>query len=94
MPFEVVLDTTLSWVTLMPGKGALGTWRSSVVNDASRRSHDLKNELRGKPGWVGVYASERLSLRPYRKDLVGKCQGQNRNREIRPSGIAGGPRET
>ena len=49
MPFEVVLDTTLSWVTLMPGEGALGTWRSSMVNDESRRSHDFKDELRGKP---------------------------------------------
>jgi hypothetical protein len=28
MPFQVVLDTTLAGVTLVPGKGALGTWRS------------------------------------------------------------------
>jgi hypothetical protein len=28
MPFEVVLDTTLARVTLVPGKGALGIWRS------------------------------------------------------------------
>ncbi len=28
MPFEVVLDATLTRVTLVPGKGALGTWRS------------------------------------------------------------------
>ena len=28
MPFEVVLDATLARVTLVPGKGALGTWRS------------------------------------------------------------------
>jgi hypothetical protein len=29
MPFEVTLDATLTRVTLVPGKGALGTWRSS-----------------------------------------------------------------
>lgn len=28
MPFEVVLDATLTRVTLVPGKGALGTWQS------------------------------------------------------------------
>jgi len=28
MPFEVVRDATLSKVTLVTGKGALGTWRS------------------------------------------------------------------
>ena len=28
MPFEVVLDITLTRVTLVAGKGALGTWRS------------------------------------------------------------------
>ena len=27
-PFEVVLDATLTPVTLVTGKGALGTWRS------------------------------------------------------------------
>jgi hypothetical protein len=30
MPFEVVRDATLSQVTLVTGKGALGTWRSYV----------------------------------------------------------------
>jgi len=28
MPFEVVLDATLTRVTLVTGKGALGTWQS------------------------------------------------------------------
>ena len=45
----MVLDAALSQVTLVAGKGALGTWRSSMVNDESRRSHDFKDELRGKP---------------------------------------------
>jgi hypothetical protein len=28
MPFEVALDAILTRVTRVPGKGALGTWRS------------------------------------------------------------------
>ena len=35
-----------------------------------------------------------LKLQASRKGLLGKSQGENRNREIRPSGIVGGPRET
>ena len=43
----------------------------------------------------GVYASERLSFPPpVLERPLGNSQGQNRNREIRPSGIAGGPEET
>jgi hypothetical protein len=34
MPFEVVLDATLARVTLVPGKGALGTWRSYIWSTA------------------------------------------------------------
>jgi hypothetical protein len=37
MPFEVVLDTTLTRVTLVTGKGALGTWRSQY---GQRRKSD------------------------------------------------------
>ena len=37
MPFEVVLDTTLTPVTLVTGKGALGTWRSQY---GQRRKSD------------------------------------------------------
>jgi hypothetical protein len=33
-----------------------------MVNDENRRSHDLQDELRGKPEWVGAYASERFSF--------------------------------
>jgi hypothetical protein len=40
-----------------------------------------------------VHASERLSLIHFGKASRGNCQGQNRNREIRPSGLAGGPRK-
>jgi len=34
MPFEVVLDATLARVTLVSGKGALGTWRSGLWTTA------------------------------------------------------------
>ena len=43
-------------------------------------------------GW-GV-CERALKLHLSWKGLSGKSQGQNRNREIRPSGIAGGPEET
>ena len=62
-----------------------------MVNDGSRMSHDFRDELRGKPKRVGVYACERLSFAVSERPL-GDSQGQNRNREIRPSGIAGGAR--
>jgi len=52
-----------------------------------------RDESRGKPEWVGVNASERLSFTVSERPR-GESQGQNRNREIRPSGIVGGPRET
>jgi hypothetical protein len=41
-----------------------------------------------------VHASERLSLIHFGKASRGNCQGQNRNREIRPSGLAGGAEKT
>src|SRR5215475_9734916 len=63
-----------------------------MVNDGSRTSHDFWDELRGKPKRVGVYASERLSFTVAERPL-GDSQGQNRNREIRLSGIVGGPSE-
>ena len=63
-----------------------------MVNDESRMSHDFRDELRGKPKRVEVHACERLSLAVSERPL-GDSQGQNRNREIRPSGIVGGPEE-
>jgi len=73
MPFEVVLDTTLAGVTLVPGKGALGTWRSKY---GQRRKPEepffFRDESRGKPEWVGVNASERLSFARLGKASRGK----------------------
>jgi hypothetical protein len=50
MPFEVVRDATLSQVTLVTGKGALGTWRSYVWPTTKvGRAMIFKDELGGKP---------------------------------------------
>ena len=43
-----------------------------MVNGASRRSHDSKDELGGKPTSVWAYAGERLSLTGLGKALQGK----------------------
>ena len=74
----------------MPGKGALGTWRSSVVNDASRKNHDLKNELRGKPEWAGVYVSERLSLARIGKTSWGNAKAKTGIGQSDLPGLQGG----
>ena len=94
MPSEVVPDATLTRVTPVPGKGALGTWRS---RDGQRRKPEepcsLRTSLgvnRSRPGW---YASQRLASSAAGRPSE-ESQGQNRNREIRPSGIVGGPGES
>src|SRR6201987_3395435 len=43
-----------------------------MVNDASRRSHDFKDELGGKPEWLGVYCERALKLHPSGKAFRGK----------------------
>ena len=53
MPFEVVLDATLTRVTLVPGKGALGTWRSPCGQRRQSEEPRVKDESRGQPKWVG-----------------------------------------
>jgi hypothetical protein len=54
----------------------------------------LRDEGTGQPGGVGLHMSRRMRFRPSGKACVDKrrwSRGQNRIREIRPSGIAGGP---
>lgn len=53
-----------------------------MVNDASRRSHDFKDELRGKPEWVGVHVSEHLSF---------TCLGKASRGKPRPKPESGNP---
>ena len=43
-----------------------------MVNDASRRSHDFKDELGGKPEWGGVHVGEHLSFTCLGKASQGK----------------------
>ena len=76
MPVEVVLDATLTRVTLVPGKGALGTWRSPCGQRRKSEEPRVKDESRGQPQWVGVYASERLSLTCLGKASRGKVEAK------------------
>jgi hypothetical protein len=76
MPFEVVPDATLTRVTLVPGKGALGTWRSPCGQRRQSEEPRVKDESRGQPKWVGVYASERLSLTCLGKASRGKAKAK------------------
>jgi len=62
-----------------------------MVNEGTRRSHDPKDELRGKPEWFGVYASERLSLICYRKGLAGKAKVKTGIGKSDLPGLQGGP---
>ena len=94
-PAEVTGDITLSQVTPGSGKGALDTWRfrTGVGHRADQR---YGTDRRSKPAGWGVYASQGLSLLPSGKAPNGLLprQGRNRTREIRLSGIVGGPVET
>src|SRR5512145_2899641 len=71
-PFEVVLDTTLKRVTLVSGKGALGTWRSQAGQRRGSEEPAFADEPEGKREMSGVYASQRLSFLMFRKALRGK----------------------
>src|SRR5262245_23184802 len=73
------------------GKGTLGTWRTQ-----SRDSTDPRSVNQPTKQTVGVAEcmwTEHLNSAAIGKVCV-RCQGQNGIREIRPSGIAGGPGET
>jgi hypothetical protein len=48
------------------------------------------DRIERKPGWVGVYAGQRLSFARSGQTFEERSQGQNRIRENRPSGIAEG----
>ena len=94
-PVEVMEDITLIRATPGRGKGALGTWRFAT-GAGHRAGHWSGTDLGDKPAGRGVYASQRLSLRSLGKVSHGlqSRQDQNRTREIRLSGIVGGPAET
>ena len=94
-PFEVVLDATPGRVTLAPGKGALGTWRSRFWAGPGLRadcvlSLQSRDELVGKPESGGGYVSKHLSLLGGGKTCKGYARVANRTRGIRPSGMTTG----
>jgi hypothetical protein len=64
-----------------------------MVNDASRRSHDFQDELRGKPEWVGAHASERLSFSYLGKASRGKAKAKTGIGKSDLPGLQGGPRK-
>jgi len=84
-------------VTPAGGKGALGTWWSQGgFPDTEPGVTDLRSgdEIVMQTSCGGVYAHQRLSLDAIWEGAQRKGQGQNRTRENRPSGIAGGLVET
>ena len=62
--------------------------------DAGRTRSESRGEGAGKPSDGGVHVGEHLSIVALREGLFLEGRGQNRIREIRLSGIAGGPAET
>jgi hypothetical protein len=62
--------------------------------DAGVIRPESRGEGAGKPSDGGVYVSERLSIVASWEGLFLEGRGQNRIREIRLSGIAGGLAET
>jgi hypothetical protein len=64
-----------------------------MVNDVSRRSHDFKDELGGKPEWVGVYCERALKLHPSWKGLSGKAKVKTGIGKSDLPGLQGGPRK-
>jgi hypothetical protein len=68
----VGLDTILKRVTLVSGKGALGTWRSQAGQRRVSEEPAFSDEPEGKQEMSGVYASQRLSFLMFRKAFRGK----------------------
>ena len=68
----MVGDTTLKRVTLVSGKGALGTWRSQAGQRRVSEEPVFSDEPEGKREMSGVDASQRLSFLVFRKAFRGK----------------------
>ena len=96
MPADATLDVAPLTVTPEAGEGALGTWRAvgSLGLRAEISYAVNRPRLSGKPGWSGAYMRQHLSFLHVREGPGRTCQGQNRTREIRLSGIVGGLAET
>ena len=80
------------------GKGTLDTWRFHRQRGAGLRAGDKPAHVVGlgcgQTTEVWAYANQRFNLAEAGKTHGRKAKVSNRTREIRPSGIIGGPRET
>ena len=95
-PDEVVAHITPELVTPALGKGTLGTWRSPAT-PGLRAGVCLAAKLGltcQQTAHEGRMRVRRLTLSRSREGLRAISRGQNRTRENRPSGIAGGSWET
>jgi len=95
-PDEVVAHITPALVTPRLGKGTLGTWRSPAT-PGLRAGVCLAAKLGltcKQTAHEGRMRVRRLTLSRSREGLRAISRGQNRTRENRPSGIAGGSWET
>ena len=96
-PSDEVFEISPPKVTPEAGKGALGTWRfrAGLRHRAGITiALNVGTIFARKPSAGGVYMSPHLSFLALWEGREGISQGQNRTREIRPSGIVGGPMET
>ena len=90
--FPILVATSRS------GKGTVDTWRFHCQRGCRTQSRRyavvwVERDC-GQTTEVGVHANQRLSLAEAGKAHGGKAKVSNRTREIWPSGIIGGPRET
>jgi hypothetical protein len=79
------------------GKGALGTWQA-VAGPGRRAGIAVAIQDGPRPAWKplsrGVSCESARKLPRFREGSRRTSQGQNRTRDIRLSGIVGGPAET
>jgi hypothetical protein len=90
MSADVRRDRATRRVTPEVCEGALGTgWTLARVRTQSR-AESLGSRVTGKLEFGGADMGQHLSFTDCRQTGLRAHRGQNRIREIRPSGIAGG----
>jgi hypothetical protein len=93
---DVANYVTPQQVTPVAGKGALGTWRSQLDSRTQSRGTivlEAGTSLEVNHSGEGCMRASALASSSVGRPLR-ESQGQNRTREIRPSGIVGGLAET
>src|SRR5216684_1578144 len=76
------------------GHLAVPSSSAAVRHRAGAKPTRQWNEAYGQTAEVGAYANQRLNPVKLGRPMEEKARASNRTREIRPSGIIGGPRET